>query len=119
MIPNPLCLLPTNYWPIDADEIPKRRFGRPSVMTRFTLEKLRIAFLMGASEREACLFAGIHRTTLYRYQAENPDFCDQKEAWQNWLVIEARKIIANAIYNGDIKTSWRYLRTYRPQEFGL
>lgn len=86
-------------------------------MTEHVLSKLRVAFLMGCSEREACIFSGIHRMTLYRYQEQNPDFCDQKEAWKCWLVIQARKVIADAIRAGDVKTSWQYLRWKRPHEF--
>lgn len=111
--------LPGNFYPLPkAPSLsPNTRTGRPSVMTELALLKLRTAFLIGCSEREACVFAGIHRMTLYRYQDKNPDFCDQKEAWRTWLVIQARKVISDAIHAGDSRTAWQFLRVYRANEF--
>ena len=107
-----------NYWPVRAEAFEDYNgTGRPTVITWETVEKLRFAFMVGASEREACIYAGIHRCTLYRYQEKNPYFCDQKDAWKDWVVLQARKVIADAIRRGDVKTSWRYLRTYRSKEF--
>jgi len=114
-------ILPHDYYPISEAmaATPKSHMGRPHVMTKPTISKLRLAFLVGCSEREACIFAGIHRLTLYRYQDKNPDFCDQKQAWQTYLVLQARFNIAEAIRAGDVQSSWRYLRAKHPEEFGV
>jgi hypothetical protein len=53
--------------------------GRPTLMTPATVRKLEEAFLMGATDLEACLFAGIGRRTLYDYQEANPEYPHRKE----------------------------------------
>lgn len=112
--------LPCDYYPVSLEMMAvtaRSRMGRPSVVTGLVLLKLRAAFLIGCSEREACIFAGIHRATLYRYQDKNPDFCDQKEAWKCWLIIQARRVIAEAIEGGDSICAWQFLRVHRAREF--
>lgn len=117
---NPLDGIPTDYYPVNlSSKVSTVRLGRPSKMRWHVLQKLRIALIVGCSEREACIFAGIHRMTLYRFQEENPDFCDQKEAWKCWLVIQARRVIVDAIHADDIKTSWRYLDWKRLGDFSF
>lgn len=111
--------LPVDYWPVSdkMTAIERSYIGRPRAITTHVLTKLRIAFMIGCSEREACIFAGVHRMTLYRYQEQNPDFCDQKEAWKCWLIIQARKVISEAIQNDDVGMSWKYLQRKRSYEF--
>ena len=48
-------------------------------MTETVVGKLEEAFLMGCTDLEACLFAGINRNLLYDYQKKNPEFHDRKE----------------------------------------
>lgn len=67
--------------------------GRPTVMTQETLEKLRTAFLMGCSDREAALFANINPATLYIYQDKNPDYIEQKEHWKENPILKARATV--------------------------
>ena len=52
--------------------------SRPTVMTDDIVAKLESAFLMGCTDNEACLYADIDRSTLYRYQEKNPEFSDRK-----------------------------------------
>lgn len=82
-------------------------------MTKYTLHKLRYAFSLGCTDREACVFAGISRMTMYRYQHWNPDFCDQKQGWQDLIVIYSRRVIAEAIKEGNVKLAWAYLHAKR------
>ena len=49
-------------------------FGRPTVMTNPVLEKLEWAFLLGCSDKEACLWANIAPATLYNYQTKFPGY---------------------------------------------
>ena len=59
--------------------IERSKVGAPTVITPYVLIGLREAFLLGATDVEACYFAGISDRTLYRYQTNNPEFCQQKE----------------------------------------
>ena len=54
--------------------------GRPLVVDDTILRELRIAFLMGYSDKEACVYAGIGESTLYDYQKSHPEFSEEKRA---------------------------------------
>lgn len=71
--------------------------GRPLKITPSVLAKLEDAFLYGLSDKEACLQANINPATLYRYQQENPTFCDRKEQLKHTTTIKAKKVIVQAI----------------------
>ena len=43
----------------------KNKGGRPTVMTEDVIRKLEDAFAHDLSDTEACLYAGIGRTTLF------------------------------------------------------
>lgn len=90
--------------------------GRPTVMTDEVLAKLKEAFLMGCTDREACLFADIHPATLYRYQEENPEFCDEKELWKENPFVLARTTILKSLKDNVMTAEW-YLERKRKDEF--
>lgn len=83
--------------------------GRPTVMTDDVLRKLEDAFLRGLSDRQACLYAGIAASVLYEYQKERPEFSERKTLLKENVKMRARLNVHNAIDNGDIDASWRYL----------
>jgi hypothetical protein len=91
--------------------------GRPPIIDRAALAKLRTAYLMGCTDKEACVNAGIHPATLYRYQEQNPEFCERKEAWKNLPILYARLVVVMAILGGDVHVSWKYLKSKRASEF--
>ena len=91
--------------------------GRPSVMTDEVLQKLKEAFLMGCSDVEACLFAGIASSTLYEYQNKNPEYSEQKAEWKKNPLLRARKNIYDKIIKGDIETSKWYAERKGKEEF--
>ncbi|MCE9585059.1 hypothetical protein K8Q94_00335 [Candidatus Nomurabacteria bacterium] len=91
--------------------------GRPTVMKNDTLQKLRMAYLVDASDREACVFAGISLQTLYNYQHNNPEFLEQKQGWKLNLGMLARLTVARAIQT-DPNLAWKYLERKFPQEYG-
>ena len=86
----------------------KKPVGRPLKIDADTLAKLETAFKIGASDVEACEHAKIHPATLYRYQNENPDFCEQKEAWKRNPILKAKF----SVYKGldDPKLALDYLK---------
>lgn len=75
--------------------------GRPTKMTDARIAKLEEAFLWGCSDAEACLVADIDKATLYRYQQENPEFCDRKENLKSNPVMLARKVTVDALNDND------------------
>ncbi len=82
------------------------------------LAKLESAFLNGMSDREACLFAGIAPSTLYRYQEENPGFSERKEMLKDNVKMYARLNISKAIQEkGDNAISQWYLERKGKNEF--
>ena len=83
--------------------------GRPTVMTEETLRKLEDAFLMGCTDAEACLFAGIGKRTLYDYQAENEDFSHQKEVMKTNPSLQAKHVQLKELQSGSFDAATKYL----------
>lgn len=92
--------------------------GRPTIMTPEILEKLREGFLMGFTDKEACLYADIGESTLYDYQKDNPDFSEQKELFKLNPVFKARKTIYDEIEKGNTKIAMWFLERKKRDEFG-
>lgn len=91
--------------------------GRPTVLTPEVVQKLEHAFSIGATDIEACFYAGISRGTLYNYQKENPDFLDRKEMLKERQVFKARMVIVQALQDGDKNMAKWYLERKRKDEF--
>jgi len=88
--------------------------GRPSIMTPKIIDKLREAFMMGCSDREACIYANIANQTLYNYQQEHPEFLEQKITYKTNPLLKARKTIFNNL--GEVKTAQWYMERKEGQE---
>lgn len=86
-------------------------------MSEQVLAKLEDAFRFGATKNEACLWAGIDASTLWRHEEKDPDFAMKIEAWQNELVSIARANIAKSIRSGCVTDSWTFLKAKRKEEF--
>lgn len=95
----------------------KKDTGRPTVMTQKTIDTLEEAFLIGASDAEACLKAGISMATLYNYQNEHPDYIERKQELKENLTYRARQVIANKIKDNDGETAKWYLERKKKAEF--
>lgn len=89
--------------------------GRPSVMTPETLAKLEEGFLMGFTDREASLFAGINPSTLYRYCEDNPEYSERKELLKENVKMIAKKNIYTEIGAGDKQLSQWYTERRDPE----
>lgn len=89
--------------------------GRPTLMNDDTLNKLRTAFLMGCSDREACLFAEISTQTLYNYQEAHPEYIEQKEDWKENPLLKARSTVYLNL--NDPKIAAWYLERKNKKEF--
>ena len=88
-------------------------------MTETTLQKLREAFLLGCTDREACLMAGISEKTLYNYQNENINFVQEKERLKANPITEARLSLHKSIKRGDGKLALAYLERKVKDELSL
>jgi hypothetical protein len=88
--------------------------GRPTKMTPETLDKLRQAFLIGATNDEACAFAEIHRDTLYDYMKKNPDYSYLVEQYKETPILKAKATVNKNL--DDAKTAQWYLER-RAKEF--
>lgn len=88
--------------------------GRPTKMTPETLDKLRQAFIIGATKEEACAYAEISKVTLYSYIDKNPDFVNDIEAWQQTPLLKAKATVNKNL--DDAKTAQWYLER-RAKEF--
>jgi len=86
-------------------------------LNELVLAKLEDAFRFGATKIEACLWAGIDASTLWRHEEKDPDFAMKIEAWQNELVSIARANIAKSIRDGSVNDSWTFLKAKRKEEF--
>lgn len=95
------------------------KVGRPPSMTQDVLNKLEQAFSLGASDVEACFFAGISHQTLYNYQDKNPEFIERKKALKEKLVLKARSVIASSMESGDKQTAQWYLERRKKDEFSI
>ena len=91
--------------------------GRKTVMTPETIGKLEQAFAYGATDSEACFFAGIHPTTLYDYCVIHPEFRDRKEALKDSPILKARRAVIEAM-EADPNLAFKYLERKRKDEFG-
>lgn len=91
------------------------KIGRPNKIDEVILGKLESAFKIGATDREACSYAGINPDTLYEYQKKHPDFTEQKEIWKQNPIMKAK----NTIYQNleDPRTAQWYLERKCKEEF--
>jgi len=89
--------------------------GRPTKMTPETIGKLEEAFSMGCTDLEACLFADIEKTTLYKYQQDHPEFINRKEKLKENPVLKARQTILDNLED-PTNARW-YLERKKKDEF--
>jgi len=87
----------------------KSNAGRKTVMTPEVIRKLEEAFLIGATDGEACVNAGIGMSTLYDYCSANPSFSDKKETLKNQPTLKAKKIIDIALDDNDLNTAHKVI----------
>lgn len=99
--------------------------GKPHVMTSIMLEKLKVAFAMGFTDVEACLYCDLATSTLTDYCSKNPDFRELKEALKEKPKMKAKLVVLNSINNSEkenrkqtIDDAKWYLERKAKNEFG-
>lgn len=88
--------------------------GRPTKLVPETVAKLTAAFANGFSIEQACQYAGIDKAQFYRWQKKNEAFRHDMVAAQGQLGMQARKVVANAINQGDLQAAFRWLERRDP-----
>lgn len=83
--------------------------GRPTKMTPGVIQKLEAAFLVGATDLEACVHADISKSTLYDYCVANPEFSERKETLKNQPTLKAKIIVDKALNKDDLNTAHRVI----------
>lgn len=91
--------------------------ARPKKITKEILRKLEEAFLLGLSDREACLYADLATSTFYDYCKEHKGFSERKELLKDNMKMQSKINIANKINKGDIDLSLWYLERKCKDEF--
>ncbi|RHW46095.1 hypothetical protein DS832_07025 [Bombilactobacillus bombi] len=87
-----------------------KKVGRPPAINQAKLAQIKMSFMGGLTDEEACTVVDIDPATLYRYQEKHPEFVKQKKVWKNNVKAHAKYNIAkNIINNHDIKTSKWFL----------
>lgn len=66
------------------------------------LLQVKQAFAIGATDKEACFYAGISEKQLYYYQRVNPRFVSEKELLKEKPVLAARQTVVKAITGGKM-----------------
>lgn len=94
-----------------------KNVGRKTVMTKEMVQKLENGFIMGCSDREACILAGIGKSTLDDYCKKNDNFRTKKELLKNNPSLKARMIIYKELEIGDKQTAQWYLERKNKNEF--
>ena len=91
--------------------------GRPTVMTPEVIAKLEIAFLNGATDKEAIFLGGISKDAFYDYCKLNPEFTERIDQLRDVPKYTARMNIVRAIEKGDKAMSQWYLERKVKDEF--
>lgn len=93
------------------------KMARPTVMTEAVIDKLRQAFLIGATNDEACGYADISVKTLYNYIEKVPEFLQQIEQWKNEPILKAKTTVVKNL--DDTKNAQWYLERKKKDEFAV
>lgn len=92
-----------------------KKAGRKTVITPYVLRKLKEAFLLGCTDREACLLAGISETALYDYQGNHQGFTEQKNIFKANPILKARQTVIKNL--DDPKVAMWFLERRQKAEF--
>lgn len=112
-------MLPETARAIDMVVVPvptPKPMGRPTVMTQEVLRKLEAAFGYGATDKQACFYAGVGLTAFYEYCKDNPDFAEWKEQLKENPIMMARQSVVDAL-KGDPSLAFKYLERKQKDEF--
>lgn len=76
---------------------------KPWKMTPATIDKLKAAFAYDMTDEEACWYAEISTDALYKYQRENPEFINTKQALKARPIMKAREEFIKKLSSRKVK----------------
>ncbi len=77
--------------------------GRPRRIDMTTLLKLDVAFSMGMTPTQACMFADkLPRSTFYDWLKNNPDYSDRIEDLKSYPIMKAKTTIFQNLSDVDV-----------------
>lgn len=91
--------------------------GRPRAIGEKELRLLKEAFLMGCTNREACLYADVAESTFYDFLKDYPEYSEKIDIWKNYEKIKARMVVHKALDKGDREMAKWYLERKAKDEF--
>ena len=93
--------------------------GRPTVITKTTVQKLEEALRDGFSVAMACHLSGISRSSYYDHLSRSPDFSDKMELAQSWATERAKQVVVQEISKGSLKAAQWWLERRNKAEFAI
>lgn len=84
---------------------------------KIVLQKLEEAFMLGATDQEACIYADISTSAFYEYQKKDPEFLERKTALKNLPSLGAKKAIIDRFDKDPALAQW-WLTKLKSDEFG-
>jgi hypothetical protein len=91
--------------------------GRPTIMTKVTVQKLEQALRDGFSIEMACYVSGVSRSTYYNHLASETAFLDKMTLAQSYATERAKQVVVQAIDKGDLKAAQWWLERKLRAEF--
>lgn len=103
---------------INQTKLEKKEAGRPTKYSEEIVVKLESILKIGGTIEQACAYAGINKTTFYRWFEENEDFATRMEKAKYFSDIMAKNIVVKAITEDkDLETAkwWLEKREFKQQ----
>lgn len=94
-----------------------RRIGRPPKITPAVLDKLTYAYSIGCTDVEACAYADISLSCLYKYLDGHTDYKERRDILKKKPVLQAKQNIVDLLEQGDGVTTRWYLEKKCGDEF--
>lgn len=101
--------------PTKREQTNKKIAAAVTKLTPEVVKKLEEAFAMDCPVSEACLYAGISRTTYYEWIKLNPELANRFEELRDKPVLKARSTIVQGLDN--VGTAQWYIERKRKAEF--
>ena len=95
----------------------KNQVGRPRAIQEKQLQQWKEAFLMGCTNREACLYADVCESTFYDFLKDYPEYSEKIDIWKNYEKVKARMVVHKALDKGDREMAKWYLERKAKDEF--
>ena len=97
-----------------GDMKPRKKMGRPSVLTANRMLQLEQAVSWGWSIKNACAFANISERAFYATQQRDPEFKQRIAMLRDMPGLAALRNVTEAVLAGDLAASLWYLERRVP-----